>query len=151
MKKSVYLSLFLVALAVVLTAMPAQATYGCHGVTSLKVWKTICRVCYDPCTRMVTVKGYIHVQNDPFKTAYISGITDMVEAKYKDGPWTELETVNVDIGDGKIGPGMKESYYFRISFHKGCWTTYRNVATVWLENHPDGLHAFIYRLSFNIP
>jgi hypothetical protein len=151
MKKLVGISLLLVALPILLMVAPVQANCVPPGPTSLEVWKTICSVCYNPCTGMVTVTGYIHVQNDQVNTAYLAGITDMVEAKYKSGPWTQLGLVNVCMGDGMIAPGAQESYWFSITFEKGCWKAYRNVVTVWLENHPDGLHTFIYRLSFNVP
>jgi hypothetical protein len=150
MKKLVGVSLLLVALPILLVAAPVQASCVPTGPTSLEVWKTINSI-YTSCDGTVTVWGYIHVQNDQVNTAYLAGITDMVEAKYKSGPWTELGIVDVNIGDGMIAPGAQESYWFSITFEKGCWKAYRNVVTVWLENHPDGLHAFIYRLSFNVP
>ncbi len=100
---------------------------------------------------MVTITGYIHVQNDVTNTAIITEITESVEAKYKGNPWQTLNTVSVNIGDGEIAPGATEDYSFTITFAKGSFTAYRNVASVWLANYPDGLHEFVYRLSFDVP
>ena len=150
MRKIAVISLLLIALPILLTAVPVQACKP-TGPTSLEVWKTICSVCYNPCNGMVTVTGYIYVQNDQINTAYLVGITDQVEAKYKNSGWTTLGTVGVNMGDGMIAPGAQEAYWYSITFPKGeCWKSYRNVATVYLTNHPDGLHAFIYRLSFDV-
>ena len=150
MKKFVGISLLLATLPILLMVAPVQANCVPPGPTSLCVWKEI--TCISICGSTVTVQGYIHVQNDYINTAYLLGITDMVEAKYKGSiPWTQLGIVNVDMGDGMIAPGAQESYWFSISFTKGVWTAYRNVVTVLLENHPDGEHAFIYRLSFEVP
>jgi hypothetical protein len=96
--------------------------------------------------------NWLHIRaKRQINTAYLAGITDQVEAKYKNSGWTTLGTVGVNMGDGMIAPGAQEAYWYSITFPKGeCWKAYRNVATVYLTNHPDGLHAFIYRLSFDV-
>ena len=149
------LGLLLVALPIMLSAVPVQACFDCWGPTSLEVYKVIDCIWTD-CNGIVNVGGWIVVRNDPCNPACITDITDTVEAKYKgNNPWTEVASVEVKDWD-VIYPGEVKVYWFSISFDPDCYKSFRNVVYVTLANHPEGPgilgeHVFLYRLSFDVP
>jgi hypothetical protein len=120
--------------------------------TSLKIWKTIeyKSVCGDS----FTISGWIYIKNDPNFAAVILEIEDYVEAKYKDGPWTELNYKTISTGM-TVKPGKTDKVWYSITFNTihhddETYTAFRNVVRVHLDNHPTGDKWYTYRLSFNL-
>jgi hypothetical protein len=153
-KLVVYTTLLLVALPLLFFAVPVQAKREPPAipVTSLSIWKDSCHM-QDNGDGTFTLQGTIYVQNTGANIGYITGITDVVEAKYKgNNPWQALPTALqlFFFGDNIIAPGETEYYGYIITFTKGTFDSYRNVVTVTLGNHPDGTHDFVYRFPFDV-
>ena len=159
MKSKRAFGIVLTVLVAAMFAVPAivSAEPPCQP-TSLEVWKEVsaCKVLVCGSMWKVTVSGKIYIQNDPVNPAYVLHVVDIVQAKWKNNPWTDLKTEILVSPTLVIPPGETEeilfSFYFYLSIAEYMeYKAYRNVVRVHLQNHPTGDRGYTHRVSFEIP